>query len=215
VHSKTALIESHFLPNLHYLSKCLNYDAIQIESKEFYEKRSYRNRSVLSSPNGSLNISVPLLKGKNNGLPIDQVLIAYHDNWEKKMCRAIQSSYGKTAFFIHYFEELESIILSQTPALLDLNTKILSWLLEAFQIDCRISFTENYLNKESKISALDDLRNLIHPTQHTTDPAFREIPYPQVFEAKTGFLKNISAIELLFTQGPQGIFHIDACASNL
>jgi len=131
------------------------------------------------------------------------------------MCRAIQSSYGKTAFFIHYFEELESIILSQTPALLDLNTKILSWLLEAFQIDCRISFTENYLNKESKISALDDLRNLIHPTQHTTDPAFREIPYPQVFEAKTGFLKNISAIELLFTQGPQGIFHIDACASNL
>ena len=191
----------------------MQFDCIELEAKEFYRKRSYRNRSLISSPNGVLNLSVPLLKGKNNALPMDKVGIAYHDNWEKKICRAIQSSYGKTAFFLHYFDELEDIFKSQPSTLLDLNTRILKWLLEGYQIDCDLKYTQTYQETELLDPQTSDLRDLILPNKQSEDLNFNELPYPQVFEAKTGFLEQVSAIELLFTQGPQGIFHIQNCTS--
>jgi hypothetical protein len=214
VSSKSALIESHFLPNLHYLSKFAAFDTIYIEAKEHYKKRSFRNRTTISSPNGALNLSVPLLKGKNNALPMDQVQIAYHDRWESKLCRAIQSSYGKTAFFLHYYDELEAILLSKPSSLLDLNSQLTQYLIDAFQIDCELKFSSSYQKTEETDPQLTDLRDLIHPKSEYKDPNFQEQSYPQVFEAKTGFLHNISALELLFTQGPQGIFHLEACSAK-
>ena len=192
----------------------MQFDCIELEAKEFYQKRSYRNRSLISSPNGALNLSVPLLKGKNNALPMDEVSIAYHDNWEKKICRAIQSSYGKTAFFQHYFDELEDIFKSQPSTLLDLNTRILKWLLEGYQIDCDLKYTKSYQEAELLDPQITDFRNLIQANKQSEDLNFHELPYPQVFEGKIGFLKQVSAIELLFTQGPQGIFHIQNCTST-
>lgn len=212
--SSIARIESHFIPNLHYLSKCIYYDCIEIEAKEFYRKRSYRNRTIISSPNGKLTLSVPLLKGKNSSLPMDQVMIAYHDNWEKKICRAIQSSYGKTAFFLHYFDELEFIFKSKPTTLLELNNQLLQYLLDSFQIDCTLSHTSSYQKTDLLETQITDLRDLIQFNKHSEDPNFKEQAYPQVFEQKTGFLEQVSALELLFTQGPQGIFHIQNCLTE-
>ncbi len=206
-----AIIEAHFLPGLQYLSKFLLYEQVCIDGGEFYQKRSFRNRSLLNSPNGLLTLSVPLTKGKNSQNPMHQVQVAYQDDWARKTCRAIQSSFGKSAFFLHYFDELESIILQQHSSLLNLNLSLIEFLLASFQIDCQIEIAQHYHDQKALDSDTKDLRNTILLKQPLPDPNFEEKSYPQVFESKTGFLPRSSALELLFTQGPQGIFHLQSC----
>ena len=52
-----------------------------------------------------------------------------------------------------------------------------------------------------------DFRELIHPKKdfRAVDPEFIPHPYYQVFEAKLGFLPNLSVIDLLFNMGPEGL----------
>lgn len=206
-----AIIEAHFLPGLQYLSKFLLYEQVYIDGAAFYQKRSFRNRSLLNSPNGLLTLSVPLIKGKNSQMPMHQVQVAYQDDWARKTCRAIQSSYGKSAFFLHYFDELESIILQEHASLLELNVRLIEFLLDSFQIDCPIEITPDYRDPTAVGGDIKDLRNTILLKQPLPDPHFEEKSYPQVFESKTGFVSRSSALELLFTQGPTGIFHLQSC----
>lgn len=208
---RSAIIEAHFLPCLHYMSKLLSYDHIYLEKKEHYKKRTYRNRCRVGSPNGILNLSVPLGKGKSSQCPMDEVTVAYQDDWARKFLRAIQSSYGKSAYFLHYFPELEDILLSKPTTLFDLNAGLIEWLIESLQMEVKISSTEQYQLPTELAEDIDDLRDQIQLKKSTTDSSFEEYPYPQVFEAKTGFLKDLSVIELLFTQGPQALFHLHNC----
>jgi hypothetical protein len=49
-----------------------------------------------------------------------------------------------------------------------------------------------------------DLRNLVSPkvpVEH--DAQFRVQPYYQVFKERTGFLPNLSIVDLLFNMGPE------------
>ena len=208
---RSAVIETQFLPCLHFMSKLLSYDHIYLEKKEHYKKRTYRNRCRIGSPNGILNLSVPLGKGKSSQCPMDEVTVAYQDDWAKKFLRAIQSSYGKSAYFLHYFPELEDILLAKPTTLFDLNTRLIEWLTESLQMELQISYTEQYQLNDELTEGVDDLRDQILLKNSTEDPSFEEYPYPQVFEAKTGFLKDLSVIELLFTQGPQALFHLQNC----
>ena len=37
------------------------------------------------------------------------------------------------------------------------------------------------------------------------DPAFEPVPYYQVFDARNGFLPNLSVADLLFNMGPESL----------
>ena len=146
---------------------------------------------------------------------MDEVLVAYQDDWARKFLRSIQSSYGKSAYFMHYFPELEELIMTKPASLFDLNASLLQWLVDSLQLECSLVHSEVYQGAKELNQDIDDLRDTISP-KAAADPTFSEVPYPQVFEAKTGFLKDVSVIELLFTQGPQALFHLQNCtkASN-
>ena len=50
----------------------------------------------------------------------------------------------------------------------------------------------------------DDFRETIRPKiPFTDDPTFIPKPYYQIFSARTGFLPNLSMVDLLFNMGPE------------
>lgn len=70
------------------------------------------------------------------------------------------------------------------------------------------------LNAESKLfgeakgagSNFIDLRDAIRPKRPLPDSEFDPRPYYQVRAARHGFLPNLSVLDLLFNEGPEGIF---------
>ena len=73
---------------------------------------------------------------------------------------------------------------------------------------------EAELNAESKLfgeakgagSNFIDLRDAIRPKRPLPDSEFDPRPYYQVRAARHGFLPNLSVLDLLFNEGPEGIF---------
>ena len=73
---------------------------------------------------------------------------------------------------------------------------------------------ETRLNAESKLfeeakgvgSNFIDLRDAIRPKRPLPDNEFNPRPYYQVRAARHGFLPNLSVLDLLFNEGPEGIF---------
>ena len=61
---------------------------------------------------------------------------------------------------------------------------------------------------------LVDSRNAIHPTKPLADSHFKEVYYAQVFQEKTGFLPNLSILDLLFCQGPASIVTLEHSLVN-
>ena len=88
------LVEIQYLPPIPYMALFVQYDTVTIEAHENYQKGSYRNRAYILSPQDKQLLSVPLLKGKHQQMPITEVKIAYHMPWYSQHWHAIQTAYG-------------------------------------------------------------------------------------------------------------------------
>ena len=54
----------------------------------------------------------------------------------------------------------------------------------------------------------DDFRDAIRPKHPLPDPSFEPRPYYQVYAQRHGFQPNMSALDLLCNEGPEGIFYL-------
>ncbi|MCK9321736.1 MAG: WbqC family protein [Bacteroidales bacterium] len=196
---KRAILSTAYFPNIQYISKFVLYDEISIEQMDTYAKQTYRNRCLILAANGPLHLTVPIVK--NFRTPVKDILIDYSEEWQKKQSRAILSAYKNTAFYDHYFPELEYFFVKKEKFLIDLNTKILDTLLGSIGISKSYKITDDYIkNPENTI----DLRDKIHPkaSKNTHDANFEPSEYYQVFSDRHGFIPNLSIIDLLFNEGP-------------
>ncbi len=200
-----AVIELHFLPSVQYCTKFLLYPEIILEQFENYSKGSYRNRCHIASTNGLQRLSIPLSKGKNERQNIRQVEISYDFNWQNQHWMSIQSAYGNAPFFDFYADDLEPIFKTKSEFLFDYNFNLLNGIFKLIGIDAKMSLSPSYEKNYSL--PIEDLRNTIQAKTHRNklDLAFKAYKYGQVFEDKSGFLPNLSILDLLFCTGPESI----------
>ena len=203
---QSTLIELHYFPSIQYISKFFTNTNIVLEQQENYRKGSYRNRMHIASANGLLRLSVPLIKGKNEKQSIRAVKISYEEPWQNKHWTAIRSAYGNAPYFDEYSSLFLPFFKEKKTYLFDLNLAILKELLAVLDITKSLHFSTIYTPDVATGSL--DLRQCISPkpSKSSPDKAYKNIPYPQVFMEKTGFLPNLSILDLLFCQGPEAIF---------
>lgn len=197
------LIELQYLPTLPYFSTLLQFEEIIIEQSENYTKGSFRNRTYIAGVNGKLRLSIPLLKGKNQQQSIKEVKISYAEAWHSAHWIAIQSAYGNSPFFEHYCDDIKSCFYKRPSFLFDFNLDLFHTLIKLLKIDLSISFSDEY--HKNPHSGIIDFRNMIHPKKEI-DPLkinYHSPTYAQVFQEKTGFIADLSVLDLLFCVGPQ------------
>jgi hypothetical protein len=186
---------------------------VLLEQHENYNKRSYRNRTHLAGANGILRLSIPLLKGKNEQMPIREVRIANDQDWQRQHWNTIWSAYGKSPFFEYYAPEFEHFFHKKYTFLFDWNLDLLKRILTLLELSHKLSFTAEYSKKPLQTM---DFRDCIHPKKdlNVTIPFFKPQKYGQVFEEKFGFLANLSILDLIFCAGPQAVLYLDQSINN-
>jgi hypothetical protein len=192
-----------YLPPISYFS-ALNALDFQFELERFenFPKQTYRNRTVVSSPNGPLNLFIPVIKGSKYHTVYKDVKISYDFKWQRLHWLSFEACYRNSAYFEFYEDEFVKFFQSKTEFLFDYNLDLLSWIFKQLKKNPLIEFTSEY-DKE-KGEGLD-FRNHID-LKKSTD--FHNKPYFQVFEDRNGFLPNMSIVDLLFNQGPQSKFYL-------
>ena len=190
-------LSSVYAGNLMYYSVVAKSSQVYIDGFENFRKQSYRNRCVISSPNGPLKLIIPIIRISKN--IVKDVKIDNHQNWKKSHWKSLESSYRSSPYFEFYEDEFMPLYFEKKiEYLLDFNQQLNLVLLKCLNLDTEIIFSDSYIEKGGKIN---DFRDIIHPRSKPTETV-KKIKYNQVFQESQDFIYNLSVYDLLFNQGP-------------
>ena len=204
----TVYLTSAYLAPIQYYSKLYRYPFIFIEQYDHYTKQTYRNRCIISGPQGAITLTVPIIKPDTPKILMKEVKISYHGNWRHLHWKAIESSYNSTPYYEHYKDYFLPFYEKKQTYLLDFNTQLQELICSLIHITPHIQFTKEY-HFELPEHTLD-LREAIHPKKRLDrfDVNIPIKPYYQVFSGQTGFIPNLSILDLLFHKGPEAVFFL-------
>ncbi|UKT65500.1 WbqC family protein [Pedobacter mucosus] len=200
----TAILPLFYLPPVGYFSliQKLNPNFL-IEEHEHLVKQTYRNRASIYSPNGKLDITVPIVKGSKAHKVMKDVRICYDYNWQRLHWLSLESCYRSSAYFEYYEDELAPFYNQKFEFLFDYNIQLLAWLIKKLKLNTEIKLTSEY---KDDLSPELDFRGIMNPKR--MGETVRNKQYYQVFEDRNDFLPNLSIVDLLFNQGPQARLYL-------
>jgi hypothetical protein len=200
------VLPTAYLAPVQYYSKLKKHPNCIIEHCEHFPKQTYRSRCDIYSPNGLLTLSVPLVK-RNHRQTIKDIKISYEYDWQRLHWRTIEASYRSSPFFEYYEDDFHPFYHTKKfDFLIDLNESLQQELLKLLKLKVNYQFTTDYIKTYPETT---DFRELISPKKSLQlDPEFSPTPYWQVFEARHGFIPNLSIIDLLFNQGSKTLEHL-------
>ena len=193
-------LSSAYLAPVEYYAALARAETVYLECCDYYIKQTYRNRCHIAAANGLMALSIPVEKADKAKATIRDIRISEHADWQMNHWKSIESAYRSTPFFEYYKDDLFPFYEKQWTFLWDLNLELQTKLLELFDINPVIRFTEEY---QPSLVGIQDLRDSIHPKKANLVESHN--PYYQVFEQKIGFLPNLSIIDLLFNMGNESI----------
>lgn len=186
---------------------------VYLEAHENYQKQSWRNRCCIYASQGPENLNFPIahVNGSHNGILITDVRIDWSTPWLERHITAIDSAYHNSAFYDYYRDEFTGILKTRPEKLWDLNLALMEFFLKQTGIPAIIRPTERYgVCQGVETESITDLRNIIHPKKENRilEDLGISRSYFQVFSPKTGFIKGLSIMDLLFNEGPDSISYL-------
>lgn len=192
---KKLVTELQYLGTVSHYILLTRHQNILFDAHEHFEKSTYRNRCYIASPNGKLRLTVPVEGGKGQRARYAGLRIDAETNWQKIHWQSLTSCYRNSPYFEYYEDRFEPFYHEQFENLFDFNKQLMELILELLGIELNIAYTTGY---QKKYDDAEDFRSKIIPSvQQETD-----VKYRQVFEEKTGFLQDLSIVDLLFSEGP-------------
>ena len=199
---KATIFPLFYLPPIHYFTALKqNQGDILLEMHEHFPKQTYRNRASIHSPNGKLDLIVPVERGAAVHRPIKDVRISYEFNWQRIHWLSLQTSYRSSAFFEFYEDDFAPFYEKKWEFLVDYNQELLELINRLLKLNFSFTLSTEYKPADAAL----DFRTAIHPKKESL---FSIKPYYQVFEDRNGFIENLSIVDLLFNQGPQSTHYL-------
>jgi hypothetical protein len=204
--SRVLRSELFFFPPVDWMAQAIHTDFWQLDTHEHYQKQSWRNRCQILSANGPLNLIVPV---KHQGkMAAKEVRIDYSESWARVHLGTLQSSYGKSPWFEHYFPILEPLWRKQHVFLLDFQLLALQFCIKTLHVNPQMEFSKAFSEFEPTDTKAEivDLRGQFSPKKESGLASLSVKPYYQSFGST--FVNGLSILDLLFQQGPASRRHL-------
>jgi hypothetical protein len=163
-----------------------------------FSKMSFKNRMVILSAQGPLNLTIPILGGRDQKTPIKDILIAYDAPWQAQHFKAIKTCYKRAPYFEYYEADIEKLYTTKKEYVVDFLEDCHQFIQKSIKgkwelIDCKEPINEEAVKE-------------ILPWQPNNYEQFAiQHPYRQVFESSKGFIPNLSILDWLFCEGGKEI----------
>ena len=193
------LIESQYFPPVTLFRMSIQFSNVNIDIYDSWRKMSFRNRCVVVGGNGPINLSIPVLEGREQKRPLKEVMIDNRKPWQLQHWRTITSCYNRSPWFSFFEPELEALYRQPVDLLSDWNRICFEWVTKKLGVDIYVDYSQ-YVPGEKVDGEIIDWRNKLTPKSiqnELTDP----VRYHQVFEERIGFIPNLSVLDLLFCEG--------------
>ena len=123
-----------YFPSIDFFRKLLLSDVFIITDNLKFSKRTLINRARIKKREGMKWITVPVLQKGKGSQAIHEVIIDPFSNWYKKHTKHLSVSYKNTFYYDKYFPEISNILSYKWEKLIDLNLKIINYIVDDLQI---------------------------------------------------------------------------------
>lgn len=204
----TLLCESQYFPPVILFKKVIEFSNVEFDLYDVHRKMSFRNRCVVAGGGGPVNLSIPLVEGRNQRKPLKEVEIDNRRRWQEQHWRTITSCYNRSPWFEFYKSELEVLYTQRVEMLADWNRLCWDWVIKKLGVPVHTTYAENYRETVDPGQYLDWRSRLMPRSLETDFP--HPVKYRQVFEERTGFIPHLSILDLLFCEGKASVEILDA-----
>lgn len=200
---KQVCLSTAYFPSVSYVKEILRADTVWIEQNDYYVRQTYRNRCYIAAANGKMALSIPVERNLTEKGLVKDIRISDHDNWRHQHWQSIVSAYGMSPFFEYFEDDIAPFFTKRWKFLIDFNMEITHKLLDLLEIDKQLKLTDEYCaDFQNKVVDLR-LKTKVHK-----EVPLETKPYYQVFDAKYGFLPDLSVLDLIFNMGNESILYL-------
>jgi len=214
----------HYLPWLRYFQKIAKSDVFVVLDDIQYNKNGWQNRNKIKGSAGALTLTVPVFNKFQQTL--DEVVIDNKTNWRKKHWQSLATCYGKAPYFKDYAPAVQKIYEREWERLNALNLEMLKLFLSFLGIKtkivlsseldapgeaterlvhlCRKAGADAYLSGAYATEAYLDAAALERGGIRLDILAWQAPVYAQLF-MQSGFIPDLSIVDLLFNEGPRAM----------
>ncbi len=189
-------------PPLSWYAALVSAPSVQIEVHETFPKQTYRNRFEILTSQGVLTLVAPVSRPMGNHTPTAEIVLNYRESWPRVHFGAIKAAYGSSPYFGFYMEIIARIFECREDRLVDFNKLIINELNQILGITPEITQTKEY----QATGCAPDYRKDFKPGRIAVSSPLPA--YPQVFSHKTGFIANLSILDLIFNLGPDALAYL-------
>ncbi|HET6254803.1 MAG TPA: WbqC family protein [Puia sp.] len=226
------VIDIQYFPSIILYKNLYKFSNIIFDQYEAYQKMGFRNRCQIAGAQGVVNLSLPLVKGRGQKTLVRDIRISDRQPWAAQHWKTIVSCYSRAPWFDHYRDDLEGLYRRRFDYLLDWDLACFEWSVRVLGLTIPVRLTEEWVRDYSPPEAVD-WRGRLRPKDREVgdeegeqggkmggdggnpteggDPGNRAtelVRYRQVFEERTGFIPNLSILDLLFCEGKRAIGYL-------
>jgi hypothetical protein len=223
---RIAVLQPGYLPWLGFFDQELSVDTFVLYDDVQYDRRGWRNRNRIKSPDGPVWLTVPVeQKGKYEQI-IRDVKIDNDRPWKKKHLGSIESFYKKSPYFDTLFPELSDIIGRDWEYLWELDFELIKWMNRVIGVGTPIKLASELHVTGEKSERLLAICHALKADEYYTGAAarhyldialfnasweveggiavyFQEYVHPVYPQLYGGFVSHLSALDLLMIAAPQ------------
>jgi hypothetical protein len=186
-------------PSVHWYACIAQHREAYIDLGEHYVKQSLRNRYEIAGASGRLWLTIPVEGTQGLKKSMAEIQI-FGQAWGRQHFRTIRAAYGRSPFFDHYADDLNAFFISGETSLAEFSLRVLRWLSEEFLLPLPEVLSAYQASWEGA-----DLRPAFKNSNTYAYPV-----YVQVFRQRSGFLCNLSVLDVVMNEGPAAAAYLQS-----
>jgi len=211
--------QPNHLPYLGFFDKVRRSDLFIVHDDCQFAFRDWQHRNKIRIYSGWKWLTVPVVKELR---PINEIKIkndrpGNREHWAKAHLRDIEANYAGAPFFESYGDELRRIYGGRYERLVELNMRLIRFLLKAFDIQTEMAFASEFGFSSKGTEKIIELVNAVGGDVYLSGAGgrnylelgrikdfkvvFQDFKHPVYPQRWPGFEPNMAAIDALFNVG--------------
>lgn len=216
-----AIHQPEYLPWLGFFKKMMNSELFVFLDDAQFTKKGWQNRNRIRTKNGIALLSIPV---HAHSYPnINEITIDNNKNWSKRHKKSILYNYAGAPYFKEFKDFIESVFEKKFECLIDLNTKIIKFIMNELDIKSKIVFSSELKISKKGSDRVLDICKAVGADYYITGTSwaqshlvieefkkyniqveFQEFQHPTYKQFHGKFIPEMSIIDLLFNAGRDG-----------
>jgi WbqC-like protein family len=218
-----AIHQPEHMPWLGFFEKMLRADLFVLLDDVQFSKGDFQNRNRVKGRGGAQWLTVPV--AQKFPQRINEVEVA-GDGWRAKHWKTLRSCYARAAHFETHAAAFEEFYRQPWPKLSELNVAAIRLLASALGLETKFVFSSALDAAGRKSELVLDICKAVGASAYYSGRAgstyldaesfrragteivvqqFEHPTYEQLFMKEQGFVPNLSALDLLFNRGAEGL----------